>query len=56
MSDTITWIRPSGTSIEMPKSFNADTLKKLGWKKKPGPKPQAEQEPPTVDLLGESDG
>ena len=43
-----TWIRPSGTPIEIDDNFDAKALKALGWKKKPGPKKQT---PP--DLLDE---
>ena len=59
MSDTITWIRPTGTSIEIDKNFNADALKKLGWKKKSVPKPQAEapqEVKQEADLLGGLNG
>ena len=37
---TITWIRPSGTPIEVDSSFDPKKAKALGWKKKPGPKKQ----------------
>jgi hypothetical protein len=35
-----TWIRPSGTPIELDDKFDKKALKALGWKKKSGPKKQ----------------
>jgi hypothetical protein len=45
---TITWVRPSKTEIDMPSTFDEKALKALGWKKKKGPKPQAQ-----IDLTSE---
>ena len=41
-----TWIKPSGSEIDMPDTFDSKALKALGWKKKPGPKKQT---PETVE-------
>jgi len=53
-----TWIRPSGSEIEMADDFDAKALKALGWKKKKAPKaPESPESPkPQADLLGGDNG
>jgi len=34
------WVTPTGQEIELADNFKPKPLKALGWKKKPGPKPQ----------------
>ena len=51
---TVTWIKPSGSPIEIDENFDAKALKALGWKKKPGPKPiQKEEQKPIQTSLGD---
>ena len=51
MSDTITWVRPSGTEIEIDKDFNAKALRDLGWKKKKATKAKEDDKEEDKDLL-----